>query len=76
MIHGQLLGETFGLSIAEFSVHQKPIICYSGWVLNDNYKRILNDKALYYEDKQQLMHILLTFDKKKYESHERYSIQL
>lgn len=66
MIHGQLLGETFGLSIAEFSVHQKPIICYNGWVLNDNYKRILNDKAIYYNDDHQLLNILLTFDKKMY----------
>jgi hypothetical protein len=70
MIHGQLLGETFGLSIAEFSVHQKPIICYNGWVLNDNYKKILSDKALYYEDDQQLLDILLTFDKNKYQNRE------
>lgn len=66
MIHGQLLGETFGLSIAEFSVHQKPIICYNGWVLNDNYKRILNEKGIYYTTDEELLRILMTFEREKY----------
>ena len=48
MIHAQYLGETFGLSIGEFSVNNKPIITYGGRVLNDNYKIILKNNAIYY----------------------------
>lgn len=68
MIHGQSLGESFGLSIAEFSVHQKPIICYGNWVLNDNYKHILKNKALYYHSEDELVNILSHFDKKDYKN--------
>ena len=66
MIHAQSLGESFGLSIAEFSVHQKPIICYGNWVLNDNYRHILKDKAIYYHSEDELTHILYNFDKMSY----------
>ena len=68
MIHGQSLGESFGLSISEFSVYQKPIICYGNWVLNDNYKKILGEKALYYHDDIELLKILFDFDKREYEN--------
>ena len=79
MIHGQSLGESFGLSIAEFSVHQKPIICYGNWVLNDNYKHILKNKALYYHSEDELVNIFSHFDKNNYKNrtdlncYEKYS---
>lgn len=79
MIHGQSLGESFGLSIAEFSAHQKPIICYGNWVLNDNYRHILQNKAIYYHSEEELMNILKTFDKNLYKNrtdlncYEKYS---
>jgi hypothetical protein len=66
MIHAQSLGESFGLAIAEFSVHQKPIICFGNWVLNDNYRKILGDKAIYYHSDNELLEILFRFDKSKY----------
>lgn len=68
MIHGQSLGESFGLSISEFSVYQKPIICYGNWVLNDNYKKILGDKAIYYHSDSELLQILFDFKKSEYEN--------
>ena len=68
MIHGQSLGESFGLSIAEFSSHQKPIICYGNWVLNDNYRHILKNKAIYYHSEEELTHILFHFDKNNYKN--------
>ena len=68
MIHAQSLGESFGLSIAEFSVHQKPIICYGNWVLNDNYRHILKDKAIYYHSEEELLGIFNTFDKNQYKN--------
>jgi hypothetical protein len=81
MIHAQSLGESFGLSIAEFSVHQKPIICYGDWVLNDNYRHILQDKAVYYHSEEELLGIFNTFDKSIYKNrtdlncYEQYSPQ-
>lgn len=66
MIHAQSLGETFGLSIAEFSVNNKPIITYGGSVWNDNYKKILGDKAIYYETETELYNIFNHFDTSKY----------
>jgi len=66
MIHAQSLGETFGLSIAEFSVNNKPIITYGGKVWNDHYRNILKDKALYYTNETELYNILVTFDSTKY----------
>jgi hypothetical protein len=60
------LGQSFGLSLADFSVNNKPIITFGGIVLNDNYKKILGDKALYYTNEGELLEILETFDKNKY----------
>ena len=34
--------------------------------MNDNYKKILGDKALYYVNEAELLDILETFDKNKY----------
>ena len=65
MIHAQKLGETFGLSIAEFSVNNKPIITYGEWTWNDNHKKILGDKAIYYTE-HNLYNILSNFDKNAY----------
>jgi|UniRef100_A0A6C0CXP5 hypothetical protein len=65
MIHAQKLGETFGLSIAEFSVNNKPIITYGGWTWNTNHKNILGDKAIYYTENN-LYDILTNFDKNIY----------
>lgn len=66
MIHAQSLGETFGLSIAEFSVNNKPIVTFGGQVWNDMYKHILGDKALYYYDEESCYNILSTFNPSEY----------
>ena len=66
MIHAQSLGETFGLSIGEFSVNNKPIITYGGEVWNDNYKKILKNNALYYYNFESLIDILKNFKKDDY----------
>lgn len=67
MIHSSHLGETFGLAIGEFSVNNKPIIAYNGDVWNDNYKKILGNKALWYTTEENCYEILVGFDKRKYE---------
>jgi hypothetical protein len=65
-LEAQSLGQSFGLSLADFSVHNKPIITYGGPVLNDNYKRILGNKAMYYTNEQELMHLIHNFKKEDY----------
>jgi hypothetical protein len=55
MIHARFEGETFGLSIAEFSVGNKPVItCPVGDL---EHIRILGDRAVLYNSKEQLISI-------------------
>ena len=65
-LEAQSLGQSFGLSLAEFSINNKPIITFGGVVLNDNYKRILKDKAIYYHNEQELLDIIANFNKNDY----------
>lgn len=61
MIHSRERGETFGLTIAEFSTFEKPIITY----LNSpekNHINILGDKGFYYANYDELYEILLHMD--------------
>ena len=66
MIHNSSMGESFGIAIGEFSVCNKKIITYGGDVLNNNYKKILKDNAIYYHNHDELLEILTSFDKNKY----------
>ena len=55
MIHARKDGETFGLSIAEFSIKNKPVItCPCGDL---EHIKILGDKAIQYHSKEQLLDI-------------------
>ena len=55
MIHARQMGETFGLSIAEFSIKNKPIItCNCGDL---EHIKILGDKAIVYNTKEELINI-------------------
>ena len=55
MIHARRMGETFGLSIAEFSIKNKPVItCNCGDL---EHIKILGDKAIIYNSKEQLLQI-------------------
>ncbi len=55
MIHARAMGETFGLSIAEFSIKNKPIItCVKGDL---EHIKILDDKAVIYSSEEDLINI-------------------
>jgi hypothetical protein len=55
MIHARKMGETFGLSIAEFSIKNKPIItCPCGEL---EHIKILGEKGIYYNTKEELLEI-------------------
>ena len=67
------LGHSFGLSIGEFSVNNKPIIAYTGqdkytyhtwW--NNSHIDILGNKGIYFNNENELYNILKTFNPKDY----------
>lgn len=63
MLHARYIGESFGLSCAEFSIKNKPIITYSDSP-EKNHIDILGDKGIYYSNKSDILQILLSLDKK------------
>ncbi len=53
MIHASRFGETFGISVGEFSILNKPVLtCNCG---NLEHIRILGDKAILYNSKEELL---------------------
>ena len=60
MIHAQSLGESFGLSCAEMSTANKPVITWNGGRLQEHL-RILGEKCIKYNDADELYKILNTF---------------
>jgi hypothetical protein len=60
MVHARERGETFGLTIAEFSSKNKPIITYRDSP-ERNHNIVLGDKGLYYSNYQELYNILDNF---------------
>jgi hypothetical protein len=62
MIVPETLGHTFGLSIAEFSVRQKPVLCYNGEdVWNRAHIDMLGDVGIYFKTKSEFIYIINTF---------------
>jgi hypothetical protein len=61
MIHARERGETFGLAIAEFSSKNKPIITYNNSP-ERNHLEILGDKALKYNNYDDLYSILISIN--------------
>lgn len=61
MIHARKDGETFGLSVAEFSSANKPIITYSR-SLDKEHIRILKKKGIFFESKNELLEIFNTLN--------------
>jgi len=61
-IHARIGGETFGYTIGEFSINNKPVLTYSG---HDHRAHIemLGDKAILYHDKQSLIDIVTHMDR-------------
>lgn len=62
------LGHTFGLSMGEFSVNNRPIIAYKGDVWNTAHYDILKDNAIYFTNEDELYQILITFDPKEWKN--------
>jgi hypothetical protein len=72
------LGHSFGISLGEASVNNKPCICYNGDMWNTSHLQILGDKGLYFNTEEQLYNILSTFNPlehrdKDYNCYRKYS---
>ena len=67
MLHARYIGESFGLSCAEFSVRNKPIITYEKSP-ERNHIDTLDEKGIYYENYSDILHILRNLDKKEINS--------
>ena len=69
MIHARYDGEIFSLSTAEFSIRNKPVITWNPPNPPGHYDTghiyVMKDDAIYYEDANQLLHILTNLDKKE-----------
>lgn len=57
MIHARHQGETFGLSCAEFSIQNKPVITWNGSG-ETAHIALLGSKGFYYSNKQELLDVL------------------
>jgi hypothetical protein len=66
LLHARSCGETFGLTCGEFAVALKPVITYNG-SKERNHINILNNKAILYNNFDELFDILNTFDNNKYD---------
>jgi hypothetical protein len=62
MIHARYIGESFGLSCAEFSIKNKPVITWYNSP-ERNHIDTLGEKGIYYKDKADIDHILYNIDK-------------
>jgi len=67
MLHARQVGESFGLSCAEFSIRNKPIITY----LNSperNHIDTLGERGIYFETESDILHILRNLNKEEINS--------
>jgi hypothetical protein len=62
MLHARYIGESFGLSCAEFSIRNKPVITWHNSP-ERNHIDTLGEKGIYYENKKDISHILYNLDK-------------
>lgn len=61
MLHARLRGETFGIAIGEFSIHNVPVITYDGTSdpkFESNHLNILGEKCFKYRDASELADVL------------------
>jgi len=59
-LHARFEGESFGLTCAEYSICNKPIITY-GSSKEKNHIFILKEKGIYYNNAVELVNIILNF---------------
>jgi hypothetical protein len=73
MIHGRALGESFGLSCAEFAIKNKPIFTYN-FSRDRAHIDILKKKIFTYSSMSSLYNLLINFNKNKFKKFNSYNI--
>ena len=72
MLHGRRDGETFGLAVGEFGVHNKPVLTMNS--SSSSYARAhveaLGSRGVYYWDRDSLLHAILSFNRTEVRSRE------
>lgn len=63
MLHSRYEGESFGVACGEFSIRNKPVLCWSG-SKERNHIDTLGDKALLYYTPEDLYNLLINFQKR------------
>ena len=58
MLHASYLGESFGLSVLEFSLCGKKVITWDGGVWHKQHLQNLGEKCIKYRDEKELYSIL------------------
>lgn len=71
MLHSSFMGETFGISILEFSVMNKPIITWNGGTFKQHIDN-LGKKGILYNNMKELYDILVKFKKENYDKGKDY----
>jgi hypothetical protein len=62
MIHARMGGESFGVSCAEFSLRNKPVITFTGSP-ETSHIDLLDEKGIYYANPTELLHVFFNLDK-------------
>lgn len=80
MLHARSRGESFGLAVAEFSAHNKPVITYDRGraVLERHHINTLGSKGLVFKNSVELWNILVAFNRtdsatKEWNAYQDYS---
>jgi glycosyltransferase involved in cell wall biosynthesis len=71
MIHCQILGESFGISVLEFSSFNKPVITWSQGTMRQHLRNLEN-KVILYNTQEELYNILINYKKEKYNKDNNY----
>lgn len=70
MIHCQNMGESQGISVLEFSSHNKPVITWNGGKMKQHLIN-LGDKAILYNTFEELYNLLVNFEVNKEENKDK-----
>jgi len=66
MLHARVLGEIFSMSIGEFLTMGKPVLSWPGGT-DEGHHHMLQDKAIWYRDAEELYNLLVSFDPAKHD---------
>ena len=70
MLHARQIGETFGLAIAEFLFHDRPVIAWAGGH-DRNHVTMIGNTGFFYKTSDDLLKLLLQLEKPAFDGSRR-----